>query len=422
LVFFDFCDAVGRRDAMLASPHIYWETQALRLYGRPQKKNKTNFLFMKNFQEQYQQVQELLLLDDWQPALKRCIDFALDSQDIVLYQATQTLVVESTQNNAPEVMRPKIEALLQALHQNLSPKENLMAQNIISIQNLKKEYASSFALGPINLEIHTGEIIGLVGENGNGKTTLLRSICQELGPTAGKIHYHFPHEDLYDLRTKLIYIPQRPETWRGSVYQNLSFAASCYQYSPEENNLVVDLIIYRLGLWEFRQRSWEQLSSGYKMRFELARMLLRKPQVLLIDEPLANLDILAQQTVLDDFRHLANSAFRPMAIVLSSQQLYEVEKTANQVVFLKKGEQKNLNTQATDLDFMVEFHAEIGLSSLREQLQSLGLISIEQTGGTYVASFPSDVDMLQFMRLLLSQNISPNYLRNITHSTRKFFI
>lgn len=72
------------------------------------------------------------------------------------------------------------------------------------------------------------------------------------------------------------------------------------------------------------------------MRFELARMLLRKPKILLIDEPLANLDILAQQTILDDFRNIAGSPYRPIAIVLSSQQLYEVEKTSQQVVFLKR--------------------------------------------------------------------------------------
>ena len=71
------------------------------------------------------------------------------------------------------------------------------------------------------------------------------------------------------------------------------------------------------------------------MRFELARMLLRKPKILLIDEPLANLDILAQQTILDDFRNIAGSPYRPIAIVLSSQQLYEVEKLLSRWFSLK---------------------------------------------------------------------------------------
>ena len=95
------------------------------------------------------------------------------------------------------------------------------------------------------------------------------------------------------------------------MLENLQFAAVTYGYKPEENELVVELTIARLGLRKFRNHSWKSLSSGYKMRFELARMLLRKPKILLIDEPLANVDIIAQQTVLEDFMSIAKSPFRP---------------------------------------------------------------------------------------------------------------
>jgi ABC-2 type transport system ATP-binding protein len=278
-------------------------------------------------------------------------------------------------------------------------------------------------LGPINLDIKTGEIIGLVGENGNGKTTLLRSLCGELHPTSGTINYQFQYDDLYDLRTKLVYIPQRTDTWRGSMYENLEFTASCYGYSPEENNLVVDLVITRLGLRKFRKHYWNNLSSGYKMRFELARMLLRKPKILLIDEPLANLDILAQQTILDDFRNIANSAFRPIAIVLSSQQLYEVEKTSNQVVFLKRGSQKNLNTE-NDVakNCIIEFESSLNLSDLKQAFTALELISLEQNGGTFIATFPENIQMNDFLKVVINQSIPMTYMRNISNSTRRFFV
>ncbi len=102
------------------------------------------------------------------------------------------------------------------------------------------------------------------------------------------------------------------------MFENLQFTASSYGYKPEENKLIVELIIARLNLRKYRNHSWKDLSSGYKMRFELARMLLRKPKILLIDEPLANLEILAQQTVLEDFKAIAKSPFRRIGIVLSS--------------------------------------------------------------------------------------------------------
>lgn len=375
------------------------------------------------FEKQIAEVKEILQFENYAQAIKRIIDFTLDTEDIEQYKQTNDFLNwYDTHENSPEV-KLKLTDLLNNLQLFLASKAIQPQETIISIANLQKVYNSNFALGPINLDIKSGEIIGLVGENGNGKTTLLRSICGELHPTSGTIHYNFDYSDLYDLRTQLVYIPQRTDTWRGSMYQNLEFTASCYGYKPEENNLVVDLVVTRLGLRKFRNYNWNGLSSGYKMRFELARMLLRKPKILLIDEPLANLDILAQQTVLDDFRNIANSPFRPIAIVLSSQQLYEVEKTSNQVVFLKQGIQRNLKEDTTEEKcFMVEFETTESISVLKEKLAKLQLLSLEQNGGTLIGTFPIEVTIATFMKTLIHEQIEVNYLRNITNSTRRFFV
>lgn len=378
---------------------------------------------MNLFQQQFNEVQELLQLNDFQQVIKRIIDFTLDTEAIQFYKQTTAFLNWFDHNSDSVEVKEKLNQLLQDLYKVLIVKTIQPHQTIISIENLQKNYNSNFNLGPIQLEIKSGEIIGLVGENGNGKTTLLRSICRELEPSSGKINYKFSYDDGYDLRTKLVYIPQRTETWRGSMYENLEFAASCYGYSAEENNLIVDLVITRLGLRKYRNYNWSGLSSGYKMRFELARMLLRKPKILLIDEPLANLDILAQQTILDDFRSIANSPFRPIAIVLSSQQLYEVEKTSNQVVFLKQGKQRNLKSEdAIEQHFIVEFESDEPLLSIKQKLEFLGIENIEQNGGTLIATFPLTVDINQFMKALIDQQITIKYLRDITHSTRRFFI
>mgnify|MGYP006161641927 CR=1 FL=1 len=379
---------------------------------------------MTEFERQFQEVKELLHFNDFNQTIKRVIDFTLDTESIQFYHATNDFLLWNDQNENNEVdKKEKLSELLTNLHSFLSKKDCHNHETIISVRNLQKVYNANFGLGPINLDIKTGEIIGLVGENGNGKTTLLRSLCGELHPTSGTIQYHFKYDDLYDLRTKLVYIPQRTDTWRGSMYENLEFTASCYGYTPEENNLVVDLVITRLGLRKFRNHYWSNLSSGYKMRFELARMLLRKPKILLIDEPLANLDILAQQTILDDFRNIANSAFRPIAIVLSSQQLYEVEKTSNQVVFLKRGSQKNLQAEnESNKNCIIEFESSLALSDLKELLAVIHLISLEQNGGTYIATFPANIGINGFLQLVLDEAIPIQYFRNISNSTRRFFV
>lgn len=182
-----------------------------------------------------------------------------------------------------------------------------------------------------------------------------------------------------------------------------------------------------MGLRQFRNHSWKDLSSGYKMRFELARALLRKPKLLLIDEPLANLDILAQQIVLDDFRDIANSAFRPMGVVLSSQQLYEVEKTSDSVIFLKNGSPRNIvaDTDVTYTEvpkFIIEFETSYTQEEIRTVFAALSLERLDINGGTYVGTFPETITTDDFLLLVLERKIPISYFRNISKSTRRFFL
>jgi ABC-2 type transport system ATP-binding protein len=386
---------------------------------------------MNEFEKQYLELQDLLKFEDFSILTKRIIDLTLDTEDISYYKKTNDFLVWLDQNETNlEGKKEKYQAILSDLHSNLSKKTIPEKRLLVATSDLVKSYgSSSFGLGPIELELHQGEILGLVGENGNGKTTLLRCLCGELFATSGKIKYHFESEDNYDLRTKLVYIPQRTDSWYGSMFENLQFTATNYGYLPEENELIVELIIARLGLRKYRKHSWKSLSSGYKMRFELARMLLRKPKILLIDEPLANLDILAQQTVLEDFKAIAKSPFRPIGIVLSSQQLYEVEKTSDQVIFLKQGKQKNLHEKIISEgeplvanNLVIEFESEWSQSQLGDVFSKLQMISLQFNGGTYIINFPEEVTVYDFMKLVMEQKIPLQYFRNISKSTRRFFV
>ncbi|HEX8269491.1 MAG TPA: ABC transporter ATP-binding protein, partial [Flavobacterium sp.] len=299
---------------------------------------------MNEFERQFEELRNFLEFSDYTILTKRIIDLVLDTEDIGYYKiGTEFLDWLDLHHHDTEAKKTVFKDMLAQLHQALHAKPIITDELILTATGLSKSYDRGFSLGPVDLELKGGEILGLVGENGNGKTTLLRLLCGELFASAGSLQYNFPSADSYDLRSQLVYIPQRTDTWYGSMFENLQFTAASYGYLPEENELVVELIIARLGLRKYRKHSWKNLSSGYKMRFELARMLLRKPKILLIDEPLANLDILAQQTILEDFRAIAKSPFRPIGIVLSSQQLYEVEKTSDQVIFLKNGKQRNLH-------------------------------------------------------------------------------
>lgn len=386
---------------------------------------------MNEFEKQFQELQDFLKFEDFVILTKRIIDLTLDTEDLNHYKKTNVFLTWlDTNENQTEKKKERYAVILNDLYEFLREKPLAEKTLLVSTSGLQKSYGSaSFGLGPIEMQLHQGEILGLVGENGNGKTTLLRALCGELFATSGKVNYHFKHDDVYDLRTKLVYIPQRTDTWYGSMFENLQFTASSYGYKPEENELIVELIIARLGLRKFRNHSWRSLSSGYKMRFELARMLLRKPKILLIDEPLANLDILAQQTVLEDFKAIAKSPFRPIGIVLSSQQLYEVEKTSDQVIFLKHGKQKNLHEKTTtenevtpQNNLVIEFESSYTQNQLGQLFKKLNLISLQFNGGTFIATFPEQFSVYDFMQLTIENKIPMQYFRNISNSTRRFFV
>lgn len=289
---------------------------------------------------------------------------------------------------------------------------------------LVKRYASgSFTLGPVDVQVQPGCILGLVGENGNGKTTLLRLLAGDLAPNAGQLDWGSPQTDPYRLRTQLAYIPQRPHQWGGRLMDHLQCAARSHGLCGAENRSLVELVIARLSLRAFRGHQWKQLSSGYKMRFELARALLTRPRVLLLDEPLANLDINAQQTLLSDLQSLARSPWNPIAMVLSSQQLYEVEKVADSVLFLEQGQPRSLHERFAQMaGCAIEFETPWPAQALAAWLRQLPEHTHQLSGHTHIVSFSADFQATQFLRQAVDAQVPLGYFRDITGSTRRLFV
>lgn len=165
---------------------------------------------MNSFQIQFDQIIDYLKYDDFVVLTKRIIDLTLDTESVLFYQKTNDLLdwLDSNLENTAE-KKSRFKQLLEELYLELNAKTIVEPKVLVSADGLQKSYESGrFSLGPVNLSLKQGEILGLVGENGNGKTTLLRLLCGELYATAGKLTYHFQYSDLYDLRAQLVYIPQ----------------------------------------------------------------------------------------------------------------------------------------------------------------------------------------------------------------------
>jgi ABC-2 type transport system ATP-binding protein len=172
---------------------------------------------------------------------------------------------------------------------------------------------------------------------------------------------------------------------------------------------------------DYAHLTWNRISSGYRTRFEIARVLLQKPSLLILDEPLANLDINAQQTILTDLRHMAKSVYHPMGILLSSQQLHEVEKIADTVLLIKQGQ--CLFRTGNDEEQARGFVLELETPSTREEiLQALNefTVQVHFNGGFYTL-MNENVPVDELLKALLAAKIQLSYFRDITHSTKRYF-
>ncbi|MBX2922467.1 MAG: ATP-binding cassette domain-containing protein [Chitinophagaceae bacterium] len=384
---------------------------------------------MENQQMRARQTLGFLENNDINLGFRRLLDCVADTQDMQLYKEAVELTGWKEQNPQEQqaLIQKAIDLLLKAGKITLNGYDTSNA--VVNAADICKQYGrSGFSLGPISLGIRKGQVYGLVGENGNGKTTLLRILARELQENSGSLQYSFtnPAKDDFDLRTKLVYIPQRTKKWYGSLKDNLKLVLSSYNIPAQENEIRVLFMIARLGLWNYRHLKWSELSSGYKMRFELARTLLRKPELLLLDEPLANLDVLAQQIILEDLKSIANSVNNPIALILSSQQLYEVEKVSDKVIYLKNGQYTDASftggRTASDETLIVEIETTAGREQLSAAFVNLAIEKITYNGGVYIAYFSNQVSFSDVLSTLGANNVSTTYIRNISNSTRKYFI
>ena len=375
------------------------------------------------------EIRSFLSHRDYSLARRRMLDLSLDAGDdallnsvIRLSKTYNKLSEEAANGPAPGIFAAEAEALLvqlQDYQQNLSG----TARPLLEASGISKKYTKgNFSLKPISLQVVTGSIGGVVGENGNGKTTLLRCLAGQLAHDSGTITFSQLHQpDNYRIKNQVAFIPQRIPRWYGLLQDNLHFSAALSGVRGEQNNMMVSFMLERLNLSQYAHLTWNQLSSGYRTRFEIARVLLQRPSLLILDEPLANLDINAQQTLLTDLRFLARSVRHPMGILLSSQQLHEVEKIADIVYFIKEGNCMFNTADATNMqDSSV---VEIETTAAREALlKAFGgqEIQVHYNGSYYTLSSASLLPAAM-VTALLKHDIPITYFRDITHSTKRFF-
>lgn len=161
---------------------------------------------------------------------------------------------------------------------------------MITLTQVSKKFGKLTAVDNISLHVREGEIFGLVGPDGAGKTTTIRMIAGILDKTAGKIVV-LGHESLEDIKCSLGYIPQKFSLYGDlTVMENIRLIGSLYGATQLEMEQRAEEILTFTKLWQFKDRLADNLSGGMKQKLALAAGLMHNPQIFFLDEPTTGVD------------------------------------------------------------------------------------------------------------------------------------
>lgn len=206
---------------------------------------------------------------------------------------------------------------------------------MIRVEQLTKRYGALTAIDRLDFEVKKGEIVGLLGRNGAGKSTTMRILTGSLGATSGKatVGGFDVFERPKDVKRLVGYLPEVPPLYGDmTVASYLRYAARLKGVSDPK--AAVQRVVGQVGLSEVSHRLIEHLSKGYRQRVGIAQALVHEPKVLVLDEPVSGLDPAERQKIL---QLVADLAAGDTTVVLSTHVLAEIEPVCRRVIILHGG-------------------------------------------------------------------------------------
>lgn len=207
---------------------------------------------------------------------------------------------------------------------------------MISFENVSRMYGDFTAVDNVSFKVSSGEIVGLLGHNGAGKTTIMKILTGFLEPTAGQVTIN--NHDILNSR-KLVqedigYLPENcPLYPEMTVIDYLDYSASLQNISKEKRNSLIAEAISQTALHDKAMQSISTLSRGYKQRVGVARAILHKPKILILDEPTNGLD----PTQIQQMRSLIKELAKQATVIISTHVLQEVQAVCDRVIIIRNG-------------------------------------------------------------------------------------
>ena len=196
------------------------------------------------------------------------------------------------------------------------------------------------ALKALDLEIRRGEVFGLLGPNGSGKTTTIKLVLGLLFPTGGEALVFGKRATDVSKNERIGYLPEESYLYRFlNAEETLDFYARLFDMSPETRQERIDALIKQVGLDGARKRQLQEYSKGMARRIGLAQALINNPDLILLDEPTSGLDPIGTREMKDMILRLKDEG---KTIVMCSHLLADVQDVCDRIAILHQGELKEL--------------------------------------------------------------------------------
>lgn len=212
-----------------------------------------------------------------------------------------------------------------------------MSKNVIEVKNLTKEYKELKAIDNLSFEVKEGEILGLLGPNGSGKTTTINCILSLLNFKSGsiKIFGKEMNPNAYDIKANIGVVFQEVAVFEElTVIDNIDYFCGLYINDKNIRKKYVEEAIKLVGLENFKKFYPKQLSGGLLRRLNIACGIAHKPKLIFLDEPTVAVDPQSRNNILDGIKKLRESG---ATIVYTTHYMEEVEILCDRIIILDKG-------------------------------------------------------------------------------------
>lgn len=254
---------------------------------------------------------------------------------------------------------------------------------VVNVQNLVKRYGSLIALDHFSLQVQEGEIFGLLGPNGSGKTTTINCILSLLKFDKGTVEvFGKPmRPDSYESKRNIGIVMQNVAVFNElTVYENINYFCGLYVPNKQKRAALVEEAIEFVGLGDFRKFFPKKLSGGLLRRLNIACGIAHKPKLIIMDEPTVAVDPQSRNNILEGIRELNRQG---ATVIYTSHYMEEVEQLCTKITIMDKGKTIASGTTA-ELKSMIKkgekitaelYHPEKGLL---ESIRSLPHISFAE--------------------------------------------